>query len=1153
MSKISINKQYPTDETTNSKRNYQDSSLKNDFFENLSNLKSKDISHFLSDLSKRYGANISAEYLKELQSKINELAISASDKPNLAEIGIILNSLASLKYKKLDLLKLDIINLVQIFNADKNPNVRNMLGLLNGCARLGFDKIELQFDSEKLFTTINLEFATLRTSEKIKLLNSLAKIGYDKKDITLFPAILKTVREAIKEVETLDGKDIEALIHSCAKMEIYDEIFDAQEKLTAALTPEKILELSWQSAFSLLQTQMFCKIDCEKGFFNPEMLKEISEIYSLKSDPISISKLQSSIAGILEKNGYDVSQEHSVYQVNDISTHDVDIFATKTIKGEKKNFYIEVDGPSHYLKSSHIVDSATEKRDHFNKEAIALRDDSITKSFYLTLPYYDFEVYGFEVFRQNPDDFLLTRAVEIESRAYEKILNEGVEYTTEKKSEKYLDEAILKGKEELNKSKKSKKSKKNKKTKTQNFEVKTEIKEEVVATAFETAIKTHNLSLVVEAIRDGKDVNQILTSGETAFDCVLERSLGSLDSPKSLKSITPNLNFLKILNVLIKAGAEVRSSKILSSEDCKIKLSDLLQDAQLNGFESLAWALIKFSSAYLKGDELTNAVKSNSLKVVDALIERNHFNSESQDAKNAINLSAAKVFNGTGEIEILVSLINKGKINSSLELEESLLREYLSEEFSSEEFSLEEYLRELLFISLEDRYPEIFIPLFEDNNLSRDFLFGSKFELQDSLILSLAAFLGNTDIVKFLINFLEKKNEHAADFEKLCKSSIIIAAIDGEHLETIKYLVEEKNIDLKKIYGIGDTPIARAIKTGNCKIISYLIGNGADINLQKIPEEFRNKLPLSLKEGDDTSSINQDPINTAWEAGKLHLIQLLINKGANNYKTYEDGRKITYVNFAVINHDYGLLSNLIDGGLDVTSEQNAENRMITPLELAVVGMQSKPELLENGAVNINLLLMKGSDPNKQLSNKGEKTITKTIFHKAILTPNVPVEIIEKMIVLGKADCVGDKPENLVDGKESPLEFVVKLMKTNRESSQRLGDIIVLLVKNGADPNKQISDNKEGETIFHRAILTPFFPVQIIRDMIEFGKADCVGKTTDCFGKTTETLFKGKITPIELVVNKEEEYRTKFDPIIVKIFIKLTPITLKQPQLDSNKS
>ncbi|MBA2654946.1 MAG: ankyrin repeat domain-containing protein [Gammaproteobacteria bacterium] len=154
--------------------------------------------------------------------------------------------------------------------------------------------------------------------------------------------------------------------------------------------------------------------------------------------------------------------------------------------------------------------------------------------------------------------------------------------------------------------------------------------------------------------------------------------------------------------------------------------------------------------------------------------------------------------------------------------------------------------------------------LFSKNNLS---------------VLHAAAQNGHLDCVKFL-------HEKGVDINTSAKNAItpLCLAVENGHLECVKFL-HEKGAPIN-IHSNGATPLIRALQKEKWEMGKLLIGMGADVNLNS--------------GNDETPST---PLYVAARSGRLDIVKLLINKGAN------------FQNAAVIHG--ALNSGLRSGQLDV--------------------------------------------------------------------------------------------------------------------------------------------------------------------------------------------------------------------------------------------
>ena len=284
------------------------------------------------------------------------------------QIGILLNSLAGLGYKKEDLQLLKLPKLVEITNKQiDNFSAQDVSYVCNGFARLAYDKDELSLDVPSLSRVINRKINNFRNLEPAIALHAFAQMGFVDENIEedAKEFFRKLIKQAKKEAPLLDERAVAGLVHSLARMEMFDELFEIKEQITSALSAEKVENLSSESAFSLLQSQMICDLIYGEKFFDEEKIRHISRKFHPKED--EISDLQKLITNFLPQEK--ILSEQAVYDVGNRSIRNIDI----SYQIGNRVFFIEVDGPSHFFrdKTGQLqVNQATKKRDALNEAAI---------------------------------------------------------------------------------------------------------------------------------------------------------------------------------------------------------------------------------------------------------------------------------------------------------------------------------------------------------------------------------------------------------------------------------------------------------------------------------------------------------------------------------------------------------------------------------------------------------------------------------------------------------------------------------------------------------------------------------------------------------------------------------------------------------------
>ena len=360
------------------------------FFDEMDSCSIADMSSFLEDTERKRCSLKLKKFSKEdssrLIEKLNLLLESPEKEIYPQDLRIWTNSLAGLGYQKEDLEDFNIQKATQVFNqklSDLHPF--DISNTLNGFAKLGFGKDELNLDLPNLSRVINKKFINFNVLSSSTTLHALSKMGHCASEISydLKESTEKLVQKSKSLLHYSDSGIIARFTHSLAKMERFDELFKMKTSLHAALTTEKIDDLSSNSAFSLLQSQMICdKIYGEK-LFGEEQIRDISNKYLPKETPIS--QLQESVTRSLRKDC--TTKEVSVYTIEGKSIRDIDL--CYEING--KIFFIEVEGPSH--NDGEKMNHSTKQRDTINKAAIAemAAKDPSKEFYYLQLSYQDID------------------------------------------------------------------------------------------------------------------------------------------------------------------------------------------------------------------------------------------------------------------------------------------------------------------------------------------------------------------------------------------------------------------------------------------------------------------------------------------------------------------------------------------------------------------------------------------------------------------------------------------------------------------------------------------------------------------------------------------------------------------------------------------
>ncbi len=959
-------------------------SVFSEFFSQIDHLLIQNIADLLSGLAKRSDGKIPQQYLPPLLSRINSLAQRPESAPSAAEISIMLNYFANLGYKKSDLEILNIKNFTRVFNASEKPNSTDILSITNGLARLHYDLRETGFVTEKLSGAINAQFGNFSAGQKINLLNSLARFGNFRHPQTL----QKLARESAKELANLEGKDIAALTHSCAKLKLFDQLTTSKEAITASLTTDKVDSLSSNAAYSLFQAHMFYDLSLREKLFDEPALLKIAAKYSRQ--PAKISKMQQSVANKLEAMGYLVKQEFPIYQIAEIPIKEIDICATKkSADGDVDNF-LEFDGTSHFFRSEtgeYVFDFESEQRDTFNEAAIAARTDSINRSRYNTISFLQID--------SLPE--IVASAKEIEIRSYGEFLSQISQQALEEEAVKG---SILKPPAPPATTEKTLSKKKKKPAAAAKSSSKASY-----ATEFERALATGDVVGAEAAIRDGIDVNQIFANGLNAFGLTASAKRGSNDFFKES-------DYSTILDSLINAGATISASAHLK-EDLEV----LLDDAFTLNCEALACALLRLDKISLKPNAIFKAAGNNLAKVVDAIIARSDFSANSKEAKAALNEATRKGF----DLKILASLIKAG-------LSSTQIADNASHDLK----------RNLLLRSLKEDCPEIFIPLVEQNNLTHPVLFKTYDTEEKLTLLHYAAAIGSSEIVRFLT---DKTKTHGVDANLIVgMRSPLIMAIDGKHLSVAKVLIDERGVSPDQYTELGMTPLCKAVHAANKEMISYLVGAGASLDLSIDLQKFQRFNPEVWMH---TNGSSPNAITTAVANHHPEIIDLLVDFGAQTELTTKSG--ITSIaNTAIVSKSPNYLRTIANSKVNLTTPQKFRGKDMLPIELAL-NCEPLPGEISQTSEIVTILTQNGVDPNTPLTIDGNSI---TAFLVAISNTDISLDTLQIMIDHG-ADYSGAKPETCYKNTIKPIQLAFIRGIQAMELLLRNGADVNTVMTNGA--------------------------------------------------------------------------------------------------------
>ena len=166
------------------------------------------------------------------------------------------------------------------------------------------------------------------------------------------------------------------------------------------------------------------------------------------------------------------------------------------------------------------------------------------------------------------------------------------------------------------------------------------------------------------------------------------------------------------------------------------------------------------------------------------------------------------------------------------------------------------------------------------------------------------------------------------------------AAAEGKVEEVVKILGDKKNVDV--LNSNGRTPLYEAAKRGRLKVVSLLIEKGANVNARGRKTGFY-------------------PLHIAAEQKHLDVVRLLLDSGAEieAFNKYNQ-TPLFQVSWQVWHTDVEVARYLIKRGAKVNVK---DNKGFTPLHMAVMnGYVNLIPLLLNSGANIDALDNNGTSP-----------------------------------------------------------------------------------------------------------------------------------------------------------------------------------------------
>lgn len=810
-----------------------------DFFSRLNSHNIQNISDFLSTLESknhRYKQpDLSEENLQKLFRKINQLSTESKAEFSAQDLDKILNSFAGLGFKKEALEGLNIQNLAAITN-EKTDNFRSrdIANILNGFARLGYNKDDLKIDTAKLSGCINRKISHFSSQDTLISLHAFAQLGYGEAE--LGHSVKKLITHAKnpsakKPIANFDGREISTLIHSLAKMEMFDELFNPNlcDQINATFTTNTISNLTPESAFSLLQAQMICDLVLGEKFFDESTALAISK--KCKNETHKISQLQQLVAKQLPKNN--VTQEYPLYKISEASLRDVDIF----YKTGNKNYFIEVDGPTHFHSSensageiSYQKNSATSQRDYLNESAILRlaelnRDESF---YYLTLPFFEIEKLTAKQLAA-----ALEQKFANSPRLEPSVIEQEVVEESAPSEEEKVNEPVKIIKSAATKKIKSKKpAKRLQEGATPQVIPQASSDDSKTEKLIEFFFSTKNLTGFPEKFAHSPHINRIFERAQTEINgtsrsditaalikagAPLPQDAATMLSNAIIKdqqniiealittgidvnAILPNgknpLNFaahhlpanIQIINGLIAAGANIETAEINAD-----KANSLLGQSLTKGHIESACALLKLDRVAAPKGVLGRAVELESLPLVTAITEKIGFNPQNEEAKSALKAAVKN-----NNVEIFDTLVAAGITVAEIDFTNA--KKFLLEVIhngNSNSFLQLAQNKNFAKLAFPNGSTPLHIAAFNGHVDAVAALVKSGAPLDaattiGSTPLHLAAFNGNENVVQILVD--SGANTQAETRVKGCLLTPLHSAVISNHVEAAEILITRTTI-----------------------------------------------------------------------------------------------------------------------------------------------------------------------------------------------------------------------------------------------------------------------------------------------------------------------------------------------------------------------
>ncbi|MCH5283516.1 MAG: ankyrin repeat domain-containing protein [Treponema sp.] len=323
----------------------------------------------------------------------------------------------------------------------------------------------------------------------------------------------------------------------------------------------------------------------------------------------------------------------------------------------------------------------------------------------------------------------------------------------------------------------------------------------------------------------------------------------------------------------------------------------------------------------------------------------------------------------------------------------------------------------------------------------------------------------NADILSFLAEQAVHKDVYIED------KPFLFFAMENDYKKLVELLIEKgANIECRGKYE--NTPLLIAAHDGNLALVSLLVEHGANIECEN-EDKFTPLSAAAAKGSLDTVSFllekganvehedknGSTPLEYAAIVGKnKEIVSLLIEHGANI--EHKDKNGVTPLDRAINGENKEFISILLEKGANVNYISKIDDTETTPLLSAITGRNEEI---------VSLLLEKGADVNLATANGF------TVLQQAICDRNkniVSILLDAGADVNKNSDKIETSLIDAVDKENYDPEIVSLLIESgadvNLESafhghtplisavSQNNKDAVLLLLKNGADPNKKSS-------------------------------------------------------------------------------------------------